>query len=784
MRSLILNGLVVFLLIPIVFGCNSQEKATDLNKIDIIPLPQDVIAGKGHFSFDKGIQIKADNEELATVATRFSDFFKTVSGYRISVEKEAKDADILVKLDKDLPNEAYRLDIKRNKIEIRTSSLGGAVYAFETLKQLFPPVVMSGKVQENVKWRVPAVSINDFPGYGWRGYMLDASRHFFTVEQVKKVLDFMAELKLNRFHWHLTDDQGWRVEIKSLPNLTEYGAWRVGYINTDERKSEWWGRPVQKKDELAKYGGYYSQDQIREIVRYAKERNIEVIPEVDFPGHAQAAVASYPEIGCVDKQEYVATGGVARNNTMNPGKKETYDFVRKVIVELTELFPYEYIHIGGDECNKDQWKKDPFVAKLMKTESLEDMDAVQSYFLKEVEKIVNSHGKKMMGWDEILDGGLAPNATVMSWRGTVGGMKSVKMGHDVVMSPNSACYLDLKQGQDSQEPNLGYGHLFLSDSYNYKLVPDTLNSEEAKRILGIQANMWTESITDWGKLTYMTFPRLHAIAEKGWTNEKRQSWDGFVNRLRTHMKRMDVSRIRYAKSAFNPRFKHEGNADSSKVMLTLDTEIKGLQIRYSLDSEEPDMTSTLYSKPFSVSETTTVKARTFDKEGKPMGDISALTFEVHKATGAEVTYTDSKHDSPESTDRLTDLNFASLDPGSPQWMTFAENPEFTIKLKSPVKASFVKFNTERFTIAGRYPAKKVTVWGLRSDNNSWTKLGEKDLSGIASEQGRNYLQVRCGFNPVMVKEVKVKCESWDKIPEGHHRAGAKPAMRIDELMVF
>ena len=436
------------------------------------------------------------------------------------------------------------------------------------------------RLQERNEWFIPAVTIEDEPAFVWRGFMLDVSRHFFDKEQVKKVLDLMAEIKMNRFHWHLTDDQGWRVEIKSYPKLTKTGAWRMDYTNYDETISDWWGRPQQQPGEKASYGGYYTQQDIREIVAYAKERYIEVIPEIDMPGHAQATIAAYPEIGCVNAAPYVATGGVFKNNTYNPGKEETFEFVETMLKEIVNLFPYQYIHIGGDECNKEQWKIDPDAQRRMKQEELKSEEELQSYFIKRVEGIINKHGKKLIGWDEILEGGLAPNATVMSWRGEEGGIEAVEAGHDVIMTPNKYCYLDLKQGPDDLEPNLGYSHMFLKDAYEYQLIPDNFDDQQARHVLGTQAVLWTESITDWGKFNYMTYPRVYAIAENGWTDESVQSWDEFIIRLVPYLKRLDLQKIRYATSAFNVNILQRGI--DGGIEFTLETEANNLDYYYTI----------------------------------------------------------------------------------------------------------------------------------------------------------------------------------------------------------
>ena len=673
--------------------------------------------------------------------------------------------------DSEMEDEAYALDVTAEAIEIRAAGGAGFFYALQSLKQLLPTSFYSGALQPNVVWGIPVVSVQDKPAFPWRGYMLDVSRHFFDKEQVKDVLDFMAESKLNRFHWHLADDQGWRLEIKGYPKLTEIGAWRVDHNTTDETISNWWGRPVQKPGEKATYGGFYTQEDVKEIIAYAKERFIEVIPEIDMPGHAQATIAAYPEIGCVNAAPYVATGGVAKNNTYNPGKEETFEFAEKMLNEVMGLFPFEYVHIGGDECNKSQWLVDPHAQQRIKDEGLKDVYELQSYFIKRIEKIINARGRTMIGWDEILEGGLAPNATVMSWRGEAGGIESAKEGHEVIMTPSNYCYIDLKQGHDDLEPNLGYSRLLLSTSYNYRVIPESLTKEEGSLIKGIQANLWTESISDWGKLTYMTFPRLYAIAESGWTNHEDKDWDNFTDRLETQMERLDAQDIRYAVSAYSPWIDHRGKGD--QIEISLKTEVNGLDIRYTLDGMEPTLESEVYTGPFTLEETKTISARAF-KEDNPVGYVSTLEFPVHKAAG---TISESR-----DVTRLTDHNYGRLDRSDSNWVNFREGMEALVEFGEPTEVQQVKFNALRFTIGAIYPPEQVEVLGSENGKD-FKKLGETSKGEISRVQGRNKIPYTIDFKPTKVKAIKVVAKELNSIPEGHHRVGERAVIMVDELVI-
>ena len=742
-----------------------------MGSLAIIPKPMVLNPGEGFFEINQNTSLSVENESQRKIAQVFLNKFQKTSDWVPHLQIGGK-GNITFRTNPELNQEGYILKVVNERIKIEASSNAGFFYAIQSLKQLLHPSLYSGKSQTNVTWGVPAVYVEDEPAFGWRGYMLDVSRHFFNKEQVKDVLDFMAELKLNRFHWHLTDDQGWRLEIKSYPKLTEIGAWRVDYNITDESNYNWFGRPKQKPGDTPTYGGFYTQEDVKEIVAYAKERFIEVVPEIDMPGHAQATIAAYPEIGCVNAEPYVATGGVVKNNTYNPGKEETYIFAEKMLNEVMNLFPFKYVHIGGDECNKSQWLIDPYAQQKIKDEGLKDVYELQSYFIKRIEKIINARGKRMIGWDEILEGGLAPNATVMSWRGEEGGIKSAKAGHDVIMTPSNYCYIDLKQGHPDLEPNLGYSRLLLSTAYNYQVIPGSLTEQEAKHIKGIQANMWTESISDWGKLTYMTFPRLYAISENAWTEHENKNWDDFTNRLQVHFERLDEQKVQYAVSAFSPWIEHKGLDNGIEV--SLHTEVNNLDIYYTTDGSEPSIQSTKYSRPFNIYQSSVVKARAFDKN-TPVGYLSTLEFPIHKAYGI------TKEDS--SLVRLTDLNYGSLDNSDPRWVQFDNGAEIDLKFDEITEVQEVRINTLRFTISGLYFPEKIEVYGSK-DGLDFFKLGEQNQKEESHTQGRNKLLYSIAFDPTEVKILRIKAKQVSPIPQWHHQGGRDNAsIKIDEIIV-
>jgi hexosaminidase len=760
------NIILLFFIIAVLTSC--AEKKMQLGTVAIIPQPVSLTKNQGYFEINVGTSISVENEEQAKIAKLFFKDFEEVSGWVPPINIGSK-GDIIFLTDPDLKQEAYKLDVTSSNITLKASSSAGFFYGLQSLKQLLPTSFYNKKLQANVVWGVPAVSVKDEPAFAWRGYMLDVSRHFFDKEQVKDVLDFMAELKLNRFHWHLADDQGWRLEIKSYPKLTEIGAWRADHNTTDESVSNWWGRPVQKSDEKPTYGGFYTQEEVKEIIAYAKERNIEVIPEIDMPGHAQATVAAYPEIGCVNAAPYVATGGVYKNNTYNPGKKETFEFAEKMLNEVMDLFPYKYVHIGGDECNKEQWQIDPDAQRRIKEEGLKDVFELQSYFIKRIEKIINAHGRIMIGWDEILEGGLAPNATVMSWRGEKGGIESAKAGHEVIMTPSNYCYIDLKQGHDDLEPNLGYSQLLLSKSYSYKVIPDSLTTKESKLIKGIQANLWTESIGEWDKLTYMTFPRLYAIAESGWTAYENKNWNSFTDRLSTQFERLDAQNIRYAVSAYSPWINHKGIDNG--IEISLKTEVNDLNIHYTLDNTNPTLQSTKYDGAFVINNTKTLKVRAF-QNGKAVGYLSSLEFPVHKAKDKGIG----------KAKRLTDFNYGKLNNEDPNWVSFDDGMEVDIVFDTLTEVKEIKLNALRFTIIANYPPEVVEVYGS-VDGKNFIKLGQTNQTEVSHVQGRNKIPTTVSFDPTEVMVLKVKAKAVNPIPEGHHKAGNKAIIKVDEIVV-
>ncbi|TSA38502.1 MAG: beta-N-acetylhexosaminidase [Porphyromonadaceae bacterium] len=535
--------------IAMMFNLLSCQKEKD-PVISIIPQPLNVTQTTGIFKLTPNVKIVVKDEpgpsdQAAFLKSRIQSatgfdpqIVKKSSGKRISLQIESG-------LEGTLGTEGYSLSVSKREVKILAATPAGVFYGIQTLLQLLPPDIFANKVIEGIKWNIPLVQITDKPRFVWRGFLLDVSRHFFPASYMYDVLDYMAMHKLNRFQMHLTDDQGWRVEIKKYPKLTEVGAWRV-----NREDQHWNSREVQKPGEKATYGGFYTQDDIRKFVAYAAQRNIVIIPEIEMPAHTTAALASYPEYSCTGSPLTVLPGGIwPCNNIYCAGKEETFTFLQDVLTEVIALFPSKYIHIGGDEADKSQWTKCPLCQKRIKAEGLKNEKELQSYFIRRIEKFLNSQGRQLIGWDEILEGGLAPNAAVMSWRGTQGGIDAAKAGHPVVMTPTSHCYFDYYQGNPDSEPLAIGGYLPLEKVYSFDPVPQGLSADEAKMILGAQANLWTEYVADTSHANYMTFPRLTALSEVCWTSPGQKNYDDFSLRLTRQLQRFDAMEIKYSKAS-------------------------------------------------------------------------------------------------------------------------------------------------------------------------------------------------------------------------------------------
>ena len=595
--------------------------------ISLIPIPVSMQTGQGKFMLTKNatIELTTNDADAKRVAGFFSKKLSIATGYKIpiNVGNTASHAvgniSLAIVHDATLGNEGYKLIVSSNSVLLSANKPAGLFYGMQTLVQLLPKEIESKTIVNNKTWPVPSVTITDYPRFGWRALMFDVSRHFFTKQEVKTFIDNMVQYKYNLLHLHLTDDQGWRIEIKSLPNLTKVGAWRA------KREGAWGNTKAPDPGEPKTYGGFYTQDDIREIVQYAKDRFVNILPEIDVPAHSMAALASYPELSCTpgsyavnaseEFQVWDSSGNRALiDNTLCPANENVYAFLDKVFTEVAQLFPFEYIHMGGDEAAKNFWEKSDAVKALMQREGLKTMEEVQSYFVRRVEKIIQSKGKKLMGWDEILEGGLPPEASVMSWRGMAGGIEAAKQGHHVVMAPMDYTYVDLMQGDPYVEPP-EFASLLLNKSYQFEPIPPGV---DPKLILGGEACLWSEHTTNMRAGEYLLWPRGLAIAESIWSPKEKKNWPDFVTRVENQFERMNLAKIKYSRSMYDPSF-NASIDENGQLKVQLKTQVPGLNIYYSFDETNPDEFYPEYKNPLIIpKDALHLKVITY-RDGKPIG---------------------------------------------------------------------------------------------------------------------------------------------------------------------
>lgn len=617
--------LFVVMLVLVATSVRAQNQS-----INLIPKPVEMKTSSGVYQLTRNSTISYNQGEARHVAEILIQKLNTPTGFSLKA-KVGNSGSIRLNLNKKtdsvIGKEGYTLTVSPRGVIITANEPAGLFYGMQTLFQLMPKEI-DGNTIAHRKWTIPAVQITDYPRFAWRGIMLDVSRHFFTKKEVEEYIDQIARFKYNRFHWHLTDDNGWRIEIKSYPKLTTVGAWRV------KRYGHFGDRLAPKPGEPATVGGFYTQDDIREVVKYAQERFITIVPEIDVPGHSMAAIASYPELSCTKDTSIKVNPGskfaewypngtfqMFIDNTLNPADENVYKFLDKVFTEVAALFPGQYIHVGGDECYKGYWEKNAQCKALMKKLHIRHVEDLQGYFMNRVEKIIESKGKKMIGWDEILDGGISPDATVMSWRGIQGGIEAAQMGHNVIMTPTTYAYLDYCQGDPTVDPPI-YANLRTEKAYSYEPVPDSVNP---KYILGGQGNLWTEQVPTLRYAEYMTYPRAWALSEVFWSPKDSKNWPDFAKRMEAFFPRADEAGINYSRAVYdaivNTTMKDE------KLTIDMASEMPGLDIYYTIDGEMPDDHCTKYTKAFVLPDgPITLRVITY-RNGKPIGHLITLKRE-------------------------------------------------------------------------------------------------------------------------------------------------------------
>ena len=754
---------IILFLVLICFAC--QENKQIVIEPQIIPAPNNLNITAGEFYLSSNTNLIYD-AELEPAVAYWESLFTPVF-----VLNTGKANTMRFVLDKNIKNpEAYILDVNTEEITIKASSPKGVFYAVQSLIQLLPPeFIKDGFKSEGIN--IQTLKIEDNPEFSYRGMHLDVSRHMYPVEFIKKYIDALAMLKMNTFHWHLTDDQGWRIEIKKYPKLQEVAAYRketlIGHYSNQPHQFD--GK---------KYGGYYTQEEVKDIVAYAQKRFITVIPEIEMPGHSQAAIAAYPELGCSGEQVEVATKWGVFEDIYCP-KEETFKFLENVLDEVVALFPSEYIHIGGDEAPKTQWKNSSESQALIKSEGLKDEHELQNYFITRMEKYLNSKGKQIIGWDEILEGGLAPNATVMSWRGTNGAVEAAKSGHNVVMTPTSHCYFDYYQSDNDDEPTAIGGYLPLEKVYGFNPIPEELNSEETKYILGAQGNIWTEYMPTSEQAEYMAFPRILAMSEVVWTNAENKNYEDFVSRVENFNKRLDVLDINYANHLFE--INGEMISVNSKSFYKLETLTEGKDIRYTLDGNEPTIASEIYISQIPISESIELNASVFNAK-EQLGQPFIQNINFHKAVGAKITIDKMPHKAYSGSGAeglINGINGSDSRYGDKEWLGFwGEDIIVTINFSTPKEINSISTRFHNGNGQWIYAPEEIGFsFKLQEDGRTLN-----DINRIKNN-GDIIVNHSYKIEPTTVSQIEIVVKNYGEIPEGKQGAGNKAWTFIDEIII-
>jgi hexosaminidase len=772
MRSAILSGFF-FLWVSLL-----QAQQT----IDIIPQPVSLQPQPGVFLLDEKVQIQAPktNRAVTGVVQYFTNAVKQVSGYRIAVVSAAgkqKSIRFSIVPTDNLGDEGYKLSVTPTQVAIQANSAKGLFYAVQSLLQTLPAV------RSNQVLQIPCMEVVDYPRFKWRGMMLDVSRHFFAPELIKEFIDLLASNKMNTFHWHLVDGAGWRIEIKKYPKLTDLAAWRV-----DD-----WGKPWNWADvefnadrSKATYGGYYTQEQIKEIVAYAAARQITVVPEIEMPGHSEAAMAAYPEFSCLPHKPSFNDAGnfYARDAQSNycAGNDSAFVFLQNVLKEVMALFPSKYIHVGGDEVDKTSWKHCERCQQRMRKEGLKNEEELQSYFIRRMEKFLVANNRKLIGWDEILEGGLAPQATVMSWRGESGGIKAAQMKHDVVMSPGSPLYFDHYQGDPETEPQAIGGFNTLKRVYSYEPIPSELNGDAAKYVLGAQANLWTEYIPTYEHVEYMILPRMLALSEVLWSSKESRNWKNFNQRLQPHLAGFEQRGLHYSKGNFKVDIKPK--VIDGKLFVSLETENEDGAIYYTTDGTELGTGSPRYEKPFEVNRSMTIKAGLALNNSMVKARPAQQSFTFNKATGKAVQYAtpNNKYYPANGPATLTDGLRGTTDAGK-QWHAFNANDLVaTIDLGQAATASYIALGClQHYDQWIFFP--QWVKFEVSADGKIYTEVATVSNTVPLSDRAAQLKDFSARFDARTFRYLRITAKKLEQCPKGHPGEGQGAWLFCDEIVV-
>lgn len=758
-------------------SCGSHDP-----QIAIVPYPNHLETGRGTYRVtDRPVTCDSRTDERTQRAVvGFAARLATVTGGTnpVTVADEMPASGIRFVTDESLPAEGYELNVDGEGIEVRASQFPGFLYALQSLGQLLPAAVYGTEPAPDAAWEVPCVKIADAPRFAYRGMHLDVARHFFSVDEVKRYIDVMAIHKLNTLHWHLTDDQGWRIEIKRYPELTAVGSIRKATVVRKE-----WGTY-----DGTPYGGFYTQDEIRDVVKYAADRGVTVIPEIDLPGHMLAALTAYPELGCTGgPYEVWGRWGVA-DDVLCPGREKTFEFLEGVLTEVMELFPSEYIHIGGDECPKVRWEKCPRCQAKIRQLGLKDDGEhtaehyLQSYVTDRIGKFLAQHGRRIIGWDEILEGRAPSDAVVMSWRGSEGGIAAAKLGHDVIMTPNSHFYFDYYQSLDTDAEPFGIGgYIPMEQVYSYDPAFPELTPEQQKHILGVQANLWTEYVLSDEHLEYMLLPRLAALSEVQWCLPETKDWNRFIGSFRMDKIYSQLG-YEFAKHIFGVTASYAVDPEKGGVVMTLTTQ-GGAPIRYTLDGSDPTASSPLYKAPVTIGESCTFKAAAL-REGMQT-PVYTRKFDFNKATGRRIAL------NAAPTLKYTYGGASLLVDGyrggpvysNGAWIGFLNEPlDVTIDMQGakPYSAVTVESLVEKGEWV--FPPSSVGVY-LSDDGREFTEAALMSVPQETAGSPDGVKPFKVLFPETSARYLRVVARTVDPIPAWHGAAGQKAHMFVDEIIV-
>ncbi len=752
----------------------------------IIPRPVSQEIRSGSFLINKKTPILLSDEGDRPTADFFNSYLQKVYGFSLPVVKDSKQPGIRLSTRKFIQapaNDAYELEAGASGVRIEGDTYAGTFYGMQSLIQMLP-LVKTGLL------KVPATLIKDEPRFAYRGMHLDVSRHIFPLEFIKKYIDFIALHKMNYFHWHLTDDQGWRIEIKKYPRLTQIGGWRNGTII---------GRFPGTGNDSIRYGGYYTQNEVREIVEYAAKRHITVVPEIEMPGHASAAIAAFPILSCFPSEPTLPNRGTAWagpstgkqvqqgwgvfDDVFCAGKETTFEFLEDVLDEVLELFPSKLIHIGGDECPKENWKRCTQCQQRMKENGLKDEHELQSYFIQRMEKYLNAKGREIIGWDEILEGGLAPNAAVMSWRGEEGGIAAAQQKHKVVMTPGGWLYFDHTQSLNEDSVTIG-GYTTVEKTYSYEPVPAKLTAEEAKYIMGAQANLWTEYIKNPKKAEYMLLPRMSALSEVLWSPKELKDWDHFEKRLLMQFKRYDLWRANYSKAYFDLKAEVV-NMEDGKIGWRLSTKQVGTPIYYKVMGDKGNgkaqEATKRYKAVIPVNGPTAITAWALN--GNPIDQ----RFQFSLSTGKKVELTNSPAANYPGDGAFTLVNGVLNEKGlgrSREFLGFeGKDCEAVIDMGSPTDMSRVLVHSLAQGGSWVYPPKEVVVF-YSNDGVNYTKPESQEFVSHFPKQRNLEVKLNSDGSAIKARYLKVQVKNFGIIPQGMTGAGHGAWLFVDEIQVF